>query len=199
MTLPTETAAELPHDLSWTEFLALPDEYRHAELIDGEIVMNPPSSPHQLVVGRLFAALMAWCDGSPGRGEPTMEPPVGISEQRGYLPDLAWFPPERCAPPGEPAGYTNPPGLAIEVLSPSTRIFDAVRKPADYARVGVNELWLIDPEPPRAIAWRHRSGSATGEEFDVSTELDASDALTSPALPGFSVVVGDLVRRPSQR
>lgn len=191
----TETAAELPHDLSWAEFLTLPDEYRHAELIDGEIVMNPPSSRHQLVVLQLAIALKGWCDGAPGRGEITMDPAVGITERRGYLPDLAWFPPQRCAPPGEPPVFTNPPGLAVEVLSPSTRIFDAVRKLADYARVGVDELWLVDPEPARAIVCRHRSGSTTGEEFDASTELDSADALTSPLLPGFSVVVGDLVRR----
>lgn len=81
------------------------------------------------------------------------------------------------------------------MLSPSTRIFDAVRKLADCARVGVDELWLVDPEPARAIVCRHRSGSTTGEEFDASTELDSADAVTSPLLPGFSVVVGDLVRR----
>jgi hypothetical protein len=53
----------------------------------------------------------------------------------------------------------------------------------------------VDPDPAQAIVWRHRSGSTTGEEFDLSTELEAGDALTNPSLPGFSMVVGDLVRR----
>jgi Uma2 family endonuclease len=36
--------------LTWQEFLDLPEEYRHASLIDGELYVTRPAPPHQYVV-----------------------------------------------------------------------------------------------------------------------------------------------------
>ncbi|MGH3612487.1 MAG: Uma2 family endonuclease, partial [Pseudonocardia sp.] len=85
--------------------------------------------------------------------------------------------------------------LAIEVLSPSTRAFDVVRKRADYARVGVGELWLIDPEGPAALILRPLAEATTPGEFVVVDDLDAAGELTSPQLPGLAIRVGGLLAR----
>ncbi len=42
----------------------------------------------------------------------------------------------------------EPPDLVVEVLSPSTRAVDLVRKAALYARIGVPEYWTVDPDAP---------------------------------------------------
>jgi Uma2 family endonuclease len=39
---------------TWQEFLDLPEEYRHASLIDGELYVTRPTPPHQYVVARLL-------------------------------------------------------------------------------------------------------------------------------------------------
>jgi Uma2 family endonuclease len=43
-------------------------------------------------------------------------------------------------------GVQGPPDLAIEVISPSNRGHDLLTKRALYARAGVREYWLVDPE-----------------------------------------------------
>ncbi len=176
------------------EFYALPDsdEYRHSELIDGEVVVNPPSLQHQRIVNRLLFAIDAWSRESDDRGEVTTEPAVEISSRRVFVPDLAWWPSDRAAPPDQPPAFEGPPALIVEVLSPSTRAFDAIRKTSDHARVGVQELWLIDPEPLGAQVFRR---SQDAREFELVLELDRSGRLESPLLPGFSTSLESLVTR----
>lgn len=194
---PARGSGERRSGLTWVEFLALPEqELKHAELVDGEVLVNPPSAQHQRVVRNLLYALETWCRADEERGEVTMEPPVQASADSGYQPDLAWYPPERCAPPGEPAAFENPPALVVEVLSPSTRTLDMVRKRADYARVGVDELWMVDSDESVAFVLRRADAEAT--EFELVADLGADAELGSPLLPGFAVIVGDLTaQRPS--
>jgi Uma2 family endonuclease len=181
-------ATALPSGLSWEQFLELleQDDYKNAELIDGRVVVVTPSWLHQRIVMTLSALIWNWIRAGTSRGEVTQNPRVQITHNRGYLPDVAWYRGDRVhvdatAPEG-------PPDLAVEVLSPSTRSFDLVRKRADYARIGVHELWLIDPEEPAVIVLRRE-----GAEFVVVDDLERDGVLTSPLLPGLEIVVGELV------
>lgn len=82
----------------------------------------------------------------------------------------------------------------VEVLSPSTRSFDAIRKCRDYAAVGVTELWLIDPDAPEVRVLR--ASDAVPDVFvDARTDIGSDDLLSSPQLPGFTVRLGDLTER----
>ena len=40
------------------------------------------------------------------------------------------------------------PLLAVEVLSPSTQLFDRNLKKAAYERIGAAHFWLVDPRVP---------------------------------------------------
>jgi Uma2 family endonuclease len=181
--------------LTWEDFLNLPDDpkYRHAELVDGELILvNPPSTLHQHVVGVLWALTWNWIRAGTGRGRVTMEPPVQIRNNRGYQPDVAWFREERKRRmPGNPY-LTGPPDLVIEVLSDSTRSFDLMRKRTDYARVGVGELWLVDPDGPTAMVFRLPATPSTPVEYVLAEELAVPEALTSPLLPGLTIPLADL-------
>jgi Uma2 family endonuclease len=181
--------------LTWENFLDLPDDpkYRHAELVDAELVLaNPPTWLHQHVVMRLVVALELWIRGGSGRGTVTMEPPVQIRSNRGYLPDVAWFRQEHARPAGGNPYLTGPPDLVVEVLSDSTRSFDLLRKRADYARVGVGELWLIDPEGPSAFVLRRPVGEPDAADFVLIEELSPTDALSSPLLLGLTIPMAEL-------
>lgn len=189
--------ARIPHGgLTWEQFLDLPDEdrYRHAELINGEVVVTAASPLHQQIVNRLWAAIDAWARAGPLRGEVTTEPAVQVAEHRGYLPDVAWYGHGKCAPADAPPSFEQPPDLVVEVLSPSTRTFDAIRKRHDYAAIGVRELWLIEPDGPEARVLRPHD--ALPDVFvDAETDIDADGTLSSPLLPGLAVRLGDLVER----
>jgi Uma2 family endonuclease len=200
------TAPEmLPHithtGLTWDEYFSLPeDELRHAELIDGVVFVNPPSRPHQFIVGELFAAIREWVRAKPGRGEVTFEPLVRITERHGYQPDVAWYPEDRL-PAGD--GYWDaPPALVIEVLSPSTRVVDLNRKPADYARIGVEELWIVDPDLLTVrVHRRDRAGNLElFETRGVRGAMAGGDAppepfpLETPLMRGLAIPLRSLVR-----
>lgn len=187
-------AAVMPTDLTWDQFLALlgQDAYQNAELIDGQVVVNTPDWLHQRIATALLARIWQWIQAGDGRGEVTFNPAVRITHNRGYLPDVAWYREERFAAAGSGRHPDGPPDLAVEVLSPSTRSYDLVRKRADYARVGVGELWLIDPAEPAAFVLRP---SAERSEFVLVADLDGDGELTSPQLPGLSIRVGDLLQR----
>ncbi len=122
---------------SWEEYLRFPEKPK-AEYVDGEVVVTPPVS---VVHGIATVALgRALSDGLPQLivlGE------VGLALPRNRLrapdlmvvehrPDKTWV--------------TDAPVLVVEVLSPSTRLEDLVRKSAEYAEGGAGQYWVVDPE-----------------------------------------------------
>jgi Uma2 family endonuclease len=172
--------------LTWDEYLDLPGETRNTDLIDGKLVVNAPSAQHERVIGNLLFAARLWLRDAGRLGVWTTQQPVKITDRRGYQPDASWFPVEQCAPPDRPAQFEGLPTIVVEVLSPSTRSLDLVRKRGDYERIGVRELWLLDSESTSALVLR-----GDGDRF-VDLARDAADTLTSPLLPGFAVTVGSL-------
>jgi Uma2 family endonuclease len=153
--------------------------------------VEPATWQHQHIVSELVALIRKWTRAGPDRGGVTLDPPVRIRINRGYLPDVAWYRAGRDRPRQGQPYLEGAPDLAIEVLSPSTRAIDVVRKRADYAQVGVLELWLIDPDGPAALVLR----AVDGPEFVLAEELDADATLHSPLLPGLAIRVGDLLGR----
>jgi hypothetical protein len=71
--------------------------------------------------------------------------------------------------PGPPlAGITNrgveqPPGLVVEVLSPTSGSIDRVKKPRRYGDFGVPEYWVVDPEERVVWVWRFAAGGVDPE------------------------------------
>ena len=151
MTVATEHA---PHRLTWEAFIELDEQLlRHAELHDGEVVvLGWPDRPHQLTLVNLILEMGPWVRDQGCELVP--DPHVRIAEYWGYQPDLAYYSPDRV--PG--SGYwKQAPNLAVEILSPSTRRKDLLRKPTHYFSVGVQELWLIDVDD-RVIHVLHPDG-----------------------------------------
>lgn len=166
--------------VSESDFLALPESTRPAELVDGEVIMAPsPSFWHQELLGRLVMALRSWAASSPGPATVAQAPlDVRFAAGRILQPDAMVFLTKldrEAAPP-----ITRIPELCIEVLS-SNRTYDRITKRFLYAEAGVQEYWLIDP----AGFIERRSGPALARSEEL-TEL-----LHSPLLPGFSL---DLTR-----
>lgn len=194
---PMTGAAVMPSGLTWEQFVELLDEpdYKNAELIDGQVVVNTPSWMHQRIATNLLVVIGNWIRAGTGRGEVTFNPPVRITHNRGYVPDVAWYREDRCVLAGRENRPDGPPDLAVGVLSPSTKAFDVVRKRADYARVGVGELWLVDPDGPAALILRPPAEATTPGDFVVVGDLDVTGELMSPQLPGLAIRVGNLLTR----
>ncbi|MGQ0744791.1 MAG: Uma2 family endonuclease [Acidimicrobiales bacterium] len=176
--------------LSAEEFLARDDWPRGSQLIAGEVIVNQPALPHQLVVGRLYARLLAWTDAAPGRGLVALPVDVRLGPADVYAPDLWWLREARRPPPGA-RQLDGLPDLVAEVRSPSTWRYDTGTKRRRYEAEGVAELWLVDTDNRKVLV--HRRSSPESLTLDVTLEVAHTDVLTSPLLPGFAIPVGDFI------
>jgi Uma2 family endonuclease len=102
-------------------------------------------------------------------------------------PDLLYVSKDRLSVLTE-KNVQGAPDLVVEVLSPSTAQTDRTTKLKLYARYGVQEYWIIDPYGPSAEIYRRQEIG-----FEPVKTPEATDSLTSPLFPGFSLPLKDLV------
>jgi Uma2 family endonuclease len=118
---------------------------RH-ELIDGELIVTPSPIPvHQIVSLNLVRQLDQHVNAT-GLGR-LLYAPVDIRFTPGnvLIPDIVFITCDRLHIIG-PKAIDGPPDLVIEILSPGTRQRDLSVKHSLYARFGVGEYWIVDPE-----------------------------------------------------
>ncbi len=125
---------------------ALPEGER-AELIDGEMFkMDAPTWTHQDILGELFLEIRLYI--KKNKGNCTVLPaPFGVyikRDNRNYVePDISVIcDKEKRAE----KGCIGAPDWVIEIVSPSSKKMDYVRKTALYREAGVREYWIVDPE-----------------------------------------------------
>ncbi|MBN9418103.1 MAG: Uma2 family endonuclease [Candidatus Eremiobacteraeota bacterium] len=134
--------APIPKRLSYADLDQL-DPNQRWELIDGiAYAMSSPTMLHQLVIGELHVALRQQFKKGPCRV--VLAPfDVLLSDHDVVQPDLL----VSCSDKLEMAFHRGAPELAIEVLSKSTARHDRLRKLNLYARAGVQEYWIVTPDP----------------------------------------------------
>ena len=131
--------------ITFEEYRALPDDSPRFELIRGElIVAASPSSLHQRVAVRLGFALQEHVDARE-LGEVFMAPfDVRLAGDSAVQPDLFFVNKARKRIIGD--DYCDgAPDLIAEILSPSNRRIDLIRKRVLYAEFSVSEYWIVDP------------------------------------------------------
>ncbi|MBB4634594.1 Uma2 family endonuclease [Longimicrobium terrae] len=139
---------------SYAEFRRLPDDGNRYEVIDGELFVTPsPLTIHQKIVGRIFAAIEAFCE-EHGAGTVLFAPCDVIFGEGDYLePDLVFVRRDREEIIGE-RGIEGPPDLVVEVLSESTAMRDRGIKRDRYAGYGVPEYWIVDSDAKAIEVYR---------------------------------------------
>ncbi|WP_410612052.1 Uma2 family endonuclease [Amycolatopsis sp. lyj-109] len=121
----------------------MPDDGRRYELVDGTLLVTPaPGFRHQKIAYRLYGVLEDAC---PLEFEVVGAPfAVHHGDKIELQPDVLVGRDEDFTEKDLPA----PPVLAVEVLSPSTAIYDLNLKKAVYERLGTGSYWVIDPVDP---------------------------------------------------
>lgn len=144
---------------------AMPDDGRRYELIDGTLIVSPsPMLPRQRAQARLLVALTLDC---PVDLEVLGAPlDVRLADDTVVQPDIL------VARKADLTGtkVTTPPVLAVEILSPSTRLVDLNLKRARYERAGIPSYWVVDTDGVRLVAFELDRGeyrevaNVTGDE-----------------------------------
>ena len=125
-----------------------PDDGYRYELLDGMLLVTPaPDVWHQEVALELAIRLRVACPPElhvviapfewRGSRRTALQPDVLVARRRDLLAE---------------AGGTflgEPPVLAVEVLSASTRRIDRLSKLSAYEEAGVGSYWLVDPDPQK--------------------------------------------------
>lgn len=163
------------------DYERLPEHVR-ADFVGGALVMAPaPSYRHE----QLVMVFVETCAALLGRGwgrrvfVSRYEVRAGSGgEAEAAQPDVAVLPEgaRRATAGGRPT-----PILVAEILSPSTANHDRGQKLAFYARAGVHEAWIVDPE------------ACTIEVHDLASgrvrAYTGSDIAVSSTVPGLRVEV----------
>jgi Uma2 family endonuclease len=200
---------ELIHDLSeWTpereeaqtfpvrypcteeEYLAL-DSNLLLEFADGFIEVLPmPTTYHQRIVAFLYNALNALVTAQQ-LGEVLFAPlQVRIRKGKQREPDLVFMRSEHADRIRDK--YWERPDLVMEIVSENNRRHDLVTKRDEYARAGIPEYWIVDPEEETITVLVLKPRRKTYVEHGTFAK---GTRATSKILPGFSVDVTETFSR----
>ncbi|MCY3021202.1 MAG: Uma2 family endonuclease [Planctomycetota bacterium] len=172
---------------TYEEYRTLPENGRHYQVVDGDLIMSPaPTTRHQHVLASIFVALWSFAKGR-RRGMVLCSPlDVILSEDNIVQPDIVYISSKRRGIVFR-EGIRGAPDLCVEILSPSNRDLDLNAKRLLYARFGLPELWIVDPDANALHLFRlHVNHRVPLKVFG------ANDTLTSRLLPGFSLPLGDV-------
>jgi Uma2 family endonuclease len=176
--------------LTTEDYRLLPDSGPRFQLIEGELYMSPsPNRYHQIISRNLEFLLLKYLEQRP-LGELYHAPfDVYLSEHDVFQPDIVFVKKENFDVLTD-AGVEGTPDLVVEIFSPSNAYLDKSAKLRVYARTGVQELWLIDPETRSVQVYflqqdAQKPAAIYGEK----------DTFASPHFPGLAILAAEIFKR----
>lgn len=173
------------------DLLAIPEETRHHEIVDGELVEKEAASgKHGRAQVRLSRRLGPY-ERRPGGRWPggwwfASEAEILLSDRDVFRPDVAGWRRERLAEPPDEVPITVRPDWVCEILS-SNRRNDLIKKKRVYHRHQVGHYWLVDPLEQTLMVYRW---SPDGY-IDVLS-ADATERVRAEPFDAIELVVGSL-------
>ena len=170
---------------TYRDYPLLPEGDRR-ELIEGDFYVVPaPSFRHQIISRNLGTLLWEFVRGE-GLGQVVWAPTdVVLSLESVVQPDILFISNERRGIITED-NVSGAPDLVVEILSPSTAERDRELKRTLYARYGVREYWIVDPEDSSVEVM------ALEEAGFVSARRYTSGQVEPPLLPGLAIPLGEI-------
>lgn len=133
---------------TYEDVLAAP-EHMVAEVVNGELFLSPRPAPRHLLsssaLGSLLTPPFQFGRGGPGGWIILDEPELHLGDDI-MVPDVAGWRIERMPRLPSEAYFGVVPDWICEVLSPSTKRFDRMRKFPLYGKYGVAHAWFVNPD-----------------------------------------------------
>lgn len=168
----------------------LPDAGPRFQLIEGELYMSPaPNRFHQVVSRNIEFLLLKYLEANP-IGEIYHAPfDVYLSEHDVFQPDIVFVAKENFKVLTD-AGVEGTPDFVVEILSPSNAYLDKKSKLRVYARMGVKELWIVDPETRLVHVYLLQQTA----DQPLAT-YGEKDSFSSPHFPGLEIRILEIFKR----
>jgi Uma2 family endonuclease len=181
-------AARIEPVLTIGDLDAMPEDGNHYEIIEGELFVSAPSLSHQQIVFKIMLAIGNFLQETP-IGMIWPGPGVILSDFSGVIPDIVYISNERLDNIASGDRIAGAPDLIIEILSPGTdnERRDKQAKRQLYAKYGVKEYWIADPQKATIQIYRL-------PKLRLAATLTKKDRITSPLLPGFSCRVREIFK-----
>jgi Uma2 family endonuclease len=185
----TITPAHAPGTrMTANELLTLRDDGQRHDLVRGELrVYPPPGARHGYVGVQLFVRLQAHVTAA-RLGMVFFEVGFVLARDPDTVrgPDVSFLSAARIPASGIPDGYfEGPPDLAVEVISPTDRLYDVEEKVDEYLAAGTPLVWVVNPK--RRTVTVHAPG-ADPRVLGQPDTLDGGDVV-----PGFRCEVREIV------
>jgi Uma2 family endonuclease len=149
----------------------------YEETIGGERTLRlPPGPRHELICGRLYAALQAGAANFSGAKLLAIRSPVTLDSGNELRPDIALL-----------TAANDKLWLAVEVVSSDDHRADTVFKKEIYEAARVPRLWMVDPRYDNIEVY-----FATQYGLRLQEILATRDVLTEKLLPEFQISLPDL-------
>jgi len=179
-----DIAKLFPPQGTWTEreYLAI-NANRVVEFSEGTIeVLDMPTTTHQMIVAFLYGALLSYV--SPGRLGRVLFAPLRVKLWEGKFrePDIVFMLQENSGRIGNE--YWQGADLVMEVVSDDDRRRDLEIKRDEYARAGIREYWIVDPQLERVSVLALEKDS-----YRLHGEFTRGQTANSPLLGGFQMDV----------
>jgi Uma2 family endonuclease len=179
MTATTEPVGLPPRPLTVADLEGMPDDGHRYELIDGVLIVSPaPRLLHQRAVVELVVRLHARVAQSlevivaPFAVRPDGQLPL-FNQQTELQPDILVALRSALSEKDLPSA----PLLAVEVLSPSTRMVDLTLKKAAYERMGTASFWVVDPDVPDVRVFELDDAHGAPAEYRLVAQVAGNDVL----------------------
>ncbi|MEW5921450.1 MAG: Uma2 family endonuclease [Bacillota bacterium] len=178
---------------TYEDYLQIPEEpgYRF-EILEGILVKEPsPSMHHQRVSRELGCQLITFFNNFDPEGELFFAPlDVTLATGNVLQPDILFVSGARKEVMREER-IDGPCDLVVEIMSPTNRRKDRLRKMEIYRKAGIPHYWLADPEENTLEAFMLRDGNYT-----LVVAGGPGDKFTHPEFPGLDLDLDRVFHRP---
>jgi Uma2 family endonuclease len=176
-----------PRLMTVEEFIALPNDGKRYELVEGALIEKPIVNETHSFISALIATeltnfvranKLGRVYGAKARYEIVLETPVKKAAIR--MPDVSFVRAERVVPGAFTMKFA--PDLAVEVLSDSNEYEETELKRLEYFRAGGRLVWVVSPMLQEVYVFEANKKFRTNLELE--DELDGGTVL-----PGFKLPV----------
>jgi Uma2 family endonuclease len=182
-----DQALKTDEKFTYHDYLHLPDDGKRYQIIAGELFMVPaPTTFHQRIL-RILGRVLDEFVTKNRIGEVFYSPyDVVLSDIDVVQPDILFVSRERSDIIKE-KNIQGAPDLVVEILSPYSDKIDRISKTRLYARFGIREYWIVDPDK-KEITVLHL-GAGTYKKLGM---FGIKDTFESRLLKGLTIRISEI-------